>query len=221
MLAAVLFDLDDTLIEDKSATHRAVSAWAEDLGVTDPGIVRLWADISARHHARYQRREATFVEQRRDRVRDLLDVDLGDDEADALFATYLKHYEAAWTAFADALPTLRRVRAAGLPVAILTNGEESQQRRKLDRLSLLPEVDLLVASSALPAGKPDPRAFEHTLRLLGIEPSAALMVGDSLPKDVLAAQAAGLQAVLLDRDGTHRGLDVPRVRSLHDLVLPT
>jgi len=74
-----------------------------------------------------------------------------------------------------------------------------------------------VASSALPAGKPDPRAFRHTLTLLGVDAGAALMVGDSIEKDVLGARAAGLDAVLLDRDDAYAGRDVTRVRSLHEL----
>ncbi|ROP28844.1 HAD family hydrolase [Couchioplanes caeruleus] len=219
MLRAVLFDLDDTLIDHESAAREAVVAWASELGITDPEVPRRWARVSDRHLARYQRRELTFREQRRERVRDFLPGPLTDREADDLFAGYLVRYEAGWRAFEDAIPTLRRARAAGLPVAVLTNGDEAQQRRKLDRLSLSAEIDLMVASSMVPAGKPDPRAFQHTVALLGLDVSDVLMVGDSLRKDVLAARAAGLQAVLVDRTDAHRGAGVPRVCSLHELVL--
>ncbi|GGQ49594.1 HAD family hydrolase [Couchioplanes azureus] len=217
-MRAVLFDLDDTLIDQQTAAREAVVAWAAELGVTDPDVPRRWAHLSERHLARYQRRELTFDEQRRERVRDFLPGPLTDREADALFAGYLTRYEAGWTAFEDAVPTLRRARAAGLPVAILTNGDETQQRRKLERLSLSAEIDLLVASSMVAAGKPDPRAFQHAVALLGLRGADVLMVGDSLEKDVLAARAAGLEAVLVDRADAHPDAGVPRVRSLHDLA---
>ena len=184
-----------------------------------PGVAQRWARISDRHYARYQRRELTVAEQRRERVREFLDVTVSDLEADALFAGYLERYEAGWAVFEDSVPTLRRARAAGLAVAVLTNGQESQQRRKLDRLCLGAEIDLLVASSTLDAGKPDRRAFQHTVELLGVDASEALMVGDSLQQDVQGARAAGLMAVLLDRTDAHCAVDVPRVRSLHDLDL--
>ncbi|GGK82187.1 HAD family hydrolase [Mangrovihabitans endophyticus] len=212
-----MFDLDDTLIDHETAARHAVLGWAADLAISDPEVVRRWARVSARHLDRYQRRELTFAEQRRERVREFLGVAMTDQEADTLFGGYLERYEDGWTVFEDVVPTLRRARAAGLVVAVLTNGEDSQQRRKLDRLRLTPEIDVLVASSMLPAGKPDPRAFQRTVELLGVDSGDTMMVGDSLQKDVLAALAVGLSATLLDRADTQRNVGVPRVQSLHDL----
>jgi putative hydrolase of the HAD superfamily len=217
MLNAVLFDLDDTLVDQVTASGAAVVAWAAGLGMTGPDVPVRWAAVSERHYARYQTREITFTGQRRERVRDFLGTELSDVEADELFAGYLRRYEAGWTVFDDAVPALRRARTAGLTVAVLTNGDEDQQRRKLDRLGLAPEVDVLIASSALPAGKPDPRAFGSAVALLGVDAGQALMVGDSLEKDVRGAVAAGLPAVLLDRAGAHPDPGGPVVRTLHEL----
>ncbi|BEL07394.1 HAD family hydrolase [Actinoplanes sichuanensis] len=217
-LRAVVFDLDDTLVDQVTASGAAVVAWAEGLGVTGPDVPARWAAVSERHYARYQRREITFTGQRRERVRSFLAAELTDAEADRLFAGYLERYEAGWTVFGDAVPALRRVRAAGLTAAVLTNGDEGQQRRKIDRLGLTPEIDLMVASSNLPAGKPDPRAYTHTLDLLGLAAAEVLMVGDSLDKDVDGALAVGLPAVLLDRFDAHPTADVRRIRTLDELT---
>ncbi|MEU8661553.1 HAD family hydrolase [Actinoplanes philippinensis] len=217
-MRAVIFDLDDTLVDQVTASGAAVVAWAATVGVTGPDVRARWAAVSERHYARYQSREITFAGQRRERVREFLAADLTDAEADALFAGYLERYEAGWTIFDDAIPALRRVRAAGLTAAVLTNGDEGQQRRKLDRLGLSCEIDVLVASSSLPAGKPDPRAYRHVVDLLGLPPAAALMVGDSLEKDVRGALAAGLPAVLLDRSGAHPDVEVRRIGSLDELT---
>ncbi|MEV4350709.1 HAD family hydrolase [Actinoplanes sp. NPDC049596] len=181
-------------------------------------IAERWARVSERHYARYQRREISFAEQRRERVREFLGRALSEREADDLFAGYLEQYEAGWVVFDDAVPALRRARAAGLTVAVLTNGEESQQVRKVDRVGLAEEIDMLVASSTLPAGKPDPRAFRHTVERLKVDVGRALMIGDSFEKDVAGAQAAGLPAILLDREDAHVGIEVPRIRSLHELT---
>jgi putative hydrolase of the HAD superfamily len=105
--------------------------------------------------------------------------------------------------FPDAVPALRRARAAGLAVAVLTDGDEDQQRSKLDRLDLSPDVDLLLASSVLPAGKPDARAFLAAAALGGAQTSEVLMVGDSLADDVRGAQDVGIDAVLVDRQDRH------------------
>jgi putative hydrolase of the HAD superfamily len=218
VMRAVLFDLDDTLVDQRTAARVAVVGWAAGLGIADADVAQRWARISTRCYALYQSRELTFTQQRRERVREFLDAPLTDQQADALFADYLERYEAGWAVFEDAVPAVRRARAVGLPVVVLTNGEENQQRRKLGRLGLAHEIDLLVASSMMPAGKPDPRAFRHAVDLIGVDAGEAMMVGDSLPIDVLGAQAAGLRAVLVDRADAHADTDVPRVRSLSELA---
>lgn len=223
MLRAVLFDLDDTLVDQETASTAAVTAWATELGITDEEVSQRWADISDRNYRRYQRREVTFTQQRRERVREFLGITVDDAQADDLFAGYLQRYEAGWMVFGDAVRALRRAREQGLIVAVFTNGDEEHQRFKLKKLDLADEIDILVASSMLPAGKPDPRAFAHALSLIGVTSDEALMIGNSLEKDVRGALAAGLHAVLLDRHDAHRNTDVCRVRTLAELdfTLPT
>ena len=216
-LRAVLFDLDGTLVDQQSAAAAAVVEWAAEHGITDPGVADRWAELSEKHYMRYQRRELTFPEQRRQRVRAFLDVQVSDEEADELFSGYLHRYEAGWTLFEDAVPTLRKVREAGLAAVVFTNGNEDHQRYKVDRLGLADEIDVLISSETLPAGKPDPRAFLQTVDRLGLTMSDVLMVGDSLEKDVRGALAVGIDAVLIDRYDVHAAAGVRRVRSLHEL----
>lgn len=217
MLRAVLFDLDDTLVDYASAARVAVTAWAEEHGVLAVDTVARWDAITEFHYARYQRRELTFQQQRRARVREFLRIEAGDAEVDELFTGYVVRHEAAWAAFDDALPALRHVRAAGLTSAVLTNGDDAHQRLKLARVGLAAEVDAVIASSTLPAGKPDPRAFHAAARRLGHAPEELLMVGNSLDHDVRGALAAGFDAVLLDRHDAHVGEPVRRIRSLCEL----
>jgi putative hydrolase of the HAD superfamily len=144
--------------------------------------------------------------------------DVDDAAADALFGEYLERYEAAWTVFPDGVPALQRARDAGLTVGVLTNGDAEHQRHKMTQMGLLEHVDELISSSVLPASKPDPRAFAVALEVLGAEPRHALMVGNSLEADVRGALRAGLDAVLLDRDGSQAAAsDVRRVSTLDEL----
>lgn len=218
MLRAVLFDLDDTLVDQQSAAAAAVLVWAAEHGITDDDVSRRWSEISEVHYARYQRRQLSFAQQRRERVRAFLGVDADDKHADELFAGYLQRYEDGWTLFGDAVPALRRARAAGMTVAVFTNGDEEHQRFKLEKFGIIDEVDAVIASSSLSAGKPDRRAFEAALTHVHANPDEALMVGNSLHKDVLGALDAGLDAVLLDRHDMHAEASVQRIRTLDELV---
>ncbi len=224
MIRAVLFDLDDTLVDQGAAAHAAVVPWAREHGLigTDTELRRRWEHISAPHFKAWQRRLVTFQEQRRARVRDFLPhLDLvSDDDADAHFADYLRAYEANWHPFDDAAPTLFALRRRGLGCSVLTNGETEQQGRKLQVTGLSGLVDTVICSSTLPAGKPDSRAFQGALDLLGLAPAEVLMVGDSLENDVRGAQAVGMSAILLDRSGAylnHPGLIV--IKSLSGIPL--
>lgn len=89
----------------------------------------------------------------------------------------------------------------GVRRAVLTNGVEDQQHRKLRATGLPLAVDLVICSSSLSAGKPDPRAFHEALSRLGLAADEVLMVGDSVENDVRGASAVGIRAVLLDRSG--------------------
>lgn len=202
MLKVVLFDLDDTLVDQEGASRAALLGWLPELGLDlddQDELVAAWGAIAEQAYGRYQRREITFAEQRRVRVREFLGADATDDEADELFSGYLTRYEQAWTAFDDAVPALRRVRDAGLVVAVLTNGDSVHQRLKLDRTGLAEHLDVVVASDDLPAGKPDPRAYDATCEILGVAPGDVLMVGNDVEKDYQGPLDAGLAAVLLDR----------------------
>jgi putative hydrolase of the HAD superfamily len=216
-LRAIIFDLDDTLVDQAGAARRAVVGWAAEHGISGADVAHRWEAVSDRHYRRYQSRELGFQEQRRARAREFLGVEVTDVEADALFAGYLTRYEAQWVAFDDAVPTLRRVRDAGLRTVVLTNGDDDHQRLKLDLTGLAAEVDLHVSTSTLPASKPDPSAYLLTCERAGIAPTEPLMVGNSLAHDVLGPIEAGLDAVLLDRDDAHPEAAVRRIGTLHDL----
>jgi putative hydrolase of the HAD superfamily len=49
--------------------------------------------------------------------------------------------------------------------------------------------------------KPSPTIFLAVLDLLDVEPTAAVMVGDSLLDDVEGARSLGIRAFLIDREG--------------------
>ncbi len=103
--------------------------------------------------------------------------------------------------FAETLPTLVALRAAGAAICVVTNGDRDLQRRKVSDSGLLPFLDHLVISGEIGIGKPEPGIFEYALARCHAAPGVAVMVGDSAGRDVAGAVAAGVRAVWLDRFG--------------------
>jgi putative hydrolase of the HAD superfamily len=60
---------------------------------------------------------------------------------------------------------------------------------------------VIIDSAEAGCVKPDPRIFRMALDALGLAPGDALFVGDSLPRDMAGARAAGIPHVWLAADG--------------------
>ncbi len=118
-----------------------------------------------------------------------------------------------FTVFPDAVPALERLRAAGLRLVVVSNWDVSLHDR-LAETGLAARVDGAVASAELGTAKPDPAIFAHALTMAGVRPEHAVHVGDSLEEDVGGARAAGLEPVLIVRDGARP----PGVRAITTLA---
>jgi putative hydrolase of the HAD superfamily len=106
---------------------------------------------------------------------------------------------AAWTVLPDVLPAFDLAARAQLQIAIASNFDQ-----RLDRIVAgLPElaaVRRVCISSSLGWCKPDRRFYEAVARHLGEGETPILgMIGDDRLHDVIGAQHAGWQAVLVDR----------------------
>jgi len=116
----------------------------------------------------------------------------------------------------DVVPTLERLRAAGLRLVVVSNAN-GRLRHLFDRLALTPHVDVLFDSFEEGVEKPDPRLFEIALARSGAARETTVHVGDLYHVDVVGARAAGLQAVLLDVGRLYEGFDCLRIHALTEL----
>lgn len=97
-------------------------------------------------------------------------------------------------------------------MVVVTNGAACLQREKLVASGLGEYFEAVVVSEDLGVAKPESAVFEHALSAINADHHQAVMIGDSLAKDVEGALAAGLRAIWLNRGR------VPRSRSRRDLV---
>ena len=221
----IFFDLDGTLLDDDVATGFGLDAlhakYAPRMSRTRGELSEVWMRLIDHYFPRYLSGELSMQEQRRARIREILDADsapVSDDDADAAHGTYLEGYERGWCCFADVVPTLARL--SPIPLGVITNGNNQQQRRKLERTGLAPLFTTVVTSDELGIAKPDPRIFAEACRRAGVEPRNAVFIGDNWNADVEGSLAAGLRPIWLRRSPktTPRArADVATIETLVDL----
>jgi putative hydrolase of the HAD superfamily len=119
-----------------------------------------------------------------------------------------------FSAYPDAAPALRELRARGLALVVVSNWDSSLPE-VLERAGLLELVDGVVSSAVAGAAKPDPAIFEAGLRAAETDAARALFVGDSPERDIEGARAVGMRALLLRRD--EEPGDSPAIRRLGEL----
>lgn len=101
---------------------------------------------------------------------------------------------------------LKAMRAAGFPLACVTNKAGRFTEPLLERMRLAPYFEQVVAGDTLPRKKPDPMPLLHVCAQLGIEAGDMLMIGDSV-NDAEAARSAGCPVFCVDY-GYNEGRDV-------------
>jgi HAD superfamily hydrolase (TIGR01509 family) len=147
-----------------------------------PHLAEVWADrdlYAYAHRAAYTGLAAT--------------VDTGiDGLPDALYDRVLR--PDGWLPYTDTAATLQALRAAGVPVALVSNiGFDVRPLFAAWEFTGL--IDAFVLSYEVGRCKPDPGIFLRACGMLGVDPERTLMVGDT-PADAGAVRA-GCAALVL------------------------
>jgi putative hydrolase of the HAD superfamily len=102
--------------------------------------------------------------------------------------------------FPEVPGVLRELRSAGIALVVVSNWDVSLHD-VMASTGLRDLVDGVLTSAEVGEPKPGGAMFRAALRLAGAAPEEALHAGDSPEHDVAGALAAGMRAVLVDRDG--------------------
>ena len=211
-IRAVVFDIDDTLCASAQAFGAAiVAATRRYIPALDPSaypaVIALWRSDPNGYYRAYTRGECSFDEQRWLRANEL-HARFGGPVLDAEGYAAWKRvfwgtFEANWRANPDAVACVDRLHETGMRLGALSNAGGDLQRRKLEACGFGETVPLLVSMDTFGVGKPDPRVFLESCRLLGLAPAEVAYVGDEFAIDAQAACAVGMRGFWIDRPETH------------------
>ncbi len=99
-------------------------------------------------------------------------------------------HDARIRAFGDTRAALDRLRAAGIPMGVVTSKRHAMAQRGLEMSGIADCFQFLIGHDDWPEHKPAPGPILRGCELLGVAPRRCLYVGDS-PFDIQAGNAAG------------------------------
>lgn len=110
----------------------------------------------------------------------------------------------------NARRVLLELKREGYKVAVVTDGDPIKQWEKILRLELDEYFDDVFISDYLGVKKPHPKIFLKALRKLDVKPEEAVMVGDRLYSDIYGAKNVGMTTVWF-RYGKYRDREMEYV----------
>jgi putative hydrolase of the HAD superfamily len=117
----------------------------------------------------------------------------------------------------DVVPTLQQLRDTGYRIGLLTNRSQPADDY-LAEAGLDQHLDFWVTSGVVGTWKPGPEIFYYTLGVAGSVPARAVYIGDNYYADVVGAQGANIQPVLIDPDEVFPEAECPVIRAIGDLL---
>lgn len=88
--------------------------------------------------------------------------------------------------------TLRDLKSHGLKLAVVTNAGRENLSLRLDKTGLSPFFETTVSRDCTGKAKPEPEPILSALENIEVEPEKALMVGDSIQRDIFPAKKLGM-----------------------------
>jgi len=202
-ISAISFDVDATLIDTDQVIMRSMQSVRDELIRCAPGersrsltVEQMWA-IRDQEDKGFTGNLKNFDEIRRRSFLKMLDFVeyTGPDLSTRLNEVYLKNRYQDIEPYEDVVPMLDAL-GPHFKLGLLSNGNNYPKCFGLED-----RFDFAVYAQDIKIEKPDPRTYQITARRAGCELEQLLHVGDSLETDVDGAQAVGIRAIWLNREG--------------------
>lgn len=182
--SAVLFDLDGTLVETRRDIASAVNAMLEERGLLPLPVERVADHVGSGARVLVARclAECGVASPRPDEI---------ESAYERFHARYLERLLDSTHAYPGIVGLMERIRAASIPMGVVTNKPIVPTERILQGLGLAGYFGIVLGMESLPERKPHPAPLLHAWERLASNEGIAVLAGDMLI-DIEAARAASL-----------------------------
>ena len=217
----ILFDLDDTILDFRTAEKNAIRQTFEEAGIpAGESVLRRYSEINLSCWQALERGEMTRAEVlvgRFERLFREMGLDLPAQEVQDRYEALLEggHY------FIPGAPELLEQLFPLYDLYLISNGNLVTQQCRLKSAGIAPYFKGIFISERIGANKPSPAFFDECFRSIpGFCRKDAVIVGDSLSSDIRGGINAGVRTCWFNPDGASAAPDLRpdyEIRALSEL----
>ena len=192
MIKAVIFDLDNTLLDFISMKESAVTSAVHAM---------IEAGLDLDEKSSYER-IITLYQETGWENQQIFDIFLKEKTGEvdnkylaAAIVSYRRAREATLRLYPDVQRTLNVLAKMGIKLAVVSDAPSREAWMRIYYLNLHHVFDLVLTFDDVGERKPSPKGFEMALEKLGIKTDEVLMIGDWPERDVVGASKLGIKTI--------------------------
>lgn len=125
-----------------------------------------------------------------------------------VMAEYRSYFAAAHSLLPGVKDSLKYAKRQGYQLAVLSNGEQYMQNKRLRDAGINDYFDLVITSEEAGFSKPDPHIFDFFFSHSQVGPSETIFFGDGLQSDILGAEQYGFASIWYNHRHHQNTLDL-------------
>ncbi|HEU4964699.1 MAG TPA: HAD family hydrolase [Bacilli bacterium] len=187
-LQAILFDLDETLLDRASSLDQYMRDQYKR-------YEKLWGHVGVeRFCERFEELDGRGYVSKRIVYRSIFEEFGGEGlTEDMMLAEFRRLFCRFVNPFEGVREVLTELRRRGFKLGVITNGETEFQQRNMEVLGIPEWVDTILISQKEGLRKPDGAIFRLACKRLGVAPEACLFIGDNPRNDIGGAKSVGMK----------------------------
>lgn len=192
MIKAIIFDLDNTLVDFMLLKERAIEAAIHSM--IDAGLKLTAKEADRKIHEIYMKEGIEYQQ-----VFDQLFLEeygyVDRKIVSAGIVAYRTAREAALKPYPKVFPTLIELIKMGIKLAVVSDAPSKEAWLRLSYINFHHLFDVVITFDDTFEKKPSPTPFNLALKRLSLEPGECLMIGDWAERDMVGAKAVGMKTV--------------------------